>query len=100
MESGDTYDQACDIWSVGIMCLELAEGEPPYYGMDAMSAAYNVIKNPEPRFTNPDAWSSDYNDFIVQCINKDPSQRPTAAKLLKVNKNKNQNQNKYKNIKI
>ena len=90
--SQKSYDSKCDIWSLGITCIELAEGEPPYSEVRTFLVMKKILNNPPKGLTNPNLWSNDFNDFIQKCLIFNPSQRPTAAQLLNHNFIKNNNQ--------
>ena len=49
MDEG-TYDDRVDIWSLGITCIELCEGKPPLFNMNAMAALYHIAQSESPRF--------------------------------------------------
>lgn len=80
MDEGQ-YDGKVDIWSLGITCIELAERKPPYFNMNAMSALYHIAQNDSPSL-GPGDWSDTFHHFVDTCLQKHPSDRPTAAKLL------------------
>jgi serine/threonine protein kinase len=74
------YDHKADIWSVGITAIELAKGEPPYSKMPAIKAIFQIQQNEPARLEN--AFSSMFQDFVAQCLQKDPNKRPNASELL------------------
>ena len=80
--SQKSYDSKCDIWSLGITCIELAEGEPPYSEVRTFLVMKKILNNPPKGLTNPKLWSDDFNDFVEKCLIFNPAQRPTAAQLL------------------
>ena len=41
-----------------------------------------IPSRPPPTLAEPDAWSDNFNDFLAQCLQKDPDQRPSATELL------------------
>jgi myosin-3 len=43
------YDGRCDVWSLGITIIELAEGAPPLSDMQPMRALVQIPRNPPPR---------------------------------------------------
>ena len=40
---GEDYDQKVDIWSLGILLMEMAEGDPPYMEFPPLRVIYFVI---------------------------------------------------------
>ncbi|CAK7335562.1 unnamed protein product [Dovyalis caffra] len=72
---------AVDIWSLGCTVLEMATTKPPwsqYEGVPAMFKIGNSKELPE----IPDHLSDDGKHFVRQCLQRNPSHRPTAAQLL------------------
>jgi p21-activated kinase 1 len=78
---GMPYGKEVDIWSLGIMCLELAEGAPPYLQEVPGRALYLIVLQGVPGLANKSEWSSEFNDFVDRCLAREPDQRPSAAAL-------------------
>jgi myosin III len=76
------YDSRCDVWSLGITAIELADGEPPLSDLHPMRALFKIPRNPSPTLRSPIEWSPEYNDFIQRCLTKDFERRPTVGELL------------------
>ncbi|XP_065201638.1 serine/threonine-protein kinase Tao [Planococcus citri] len=80
MDEGQ-YDGKVDVWSLGITCIELAERKPPYFNMNAMSALYHIAQNDTPVLQSPE-WTDIFRHFVDSCLQKNPTERPSAGKLL------------------
>jgi len=79
---GNLYDAKVDIWSLGIMAMEMAEGEPPYMDYPPLRALFMITTQGIPDLKEPESWSSHFKDFVSVCLMKDPNDRPSAEKLL------------------
>lgn len=79
---GYEYGTEVDIWSLGIMCIEMAEGVPPYLDEQPMRALYLIVVNGVKGLTEKDKWSAEFNDLVDQCLQVDPHKRPSAHTLL------------------
>lgn len=76
-----SYDSRCDVWSIGITAIELAEGDPPLSDIHPMRALFQIPRNPPPRMAKPDIYSHVLHDFISECLIKDMEHRPFAREL-------------------
>jgi hypothetical protein len=81
---GQHYDQKVDMWSLGIMVMEMAEGEPPYMEFPPLRALFLITTKGIPGLKHPEAWSEEFKDFLTMCLQKDVASRPTADDLLQV----------------
>ncbi|EAT38083.1 AAEL009991-PA [Aedes aegypti] len=77
-----SYDSRCDVWSIGITAIELAEGDPPLCELHPMRALFQIPRNPPPRLTHPENYSAMLSDFISECLVKDLEQRPFSKELI------------------
>jgi len=80
---GQNYDQKVDIWSLGIMVMEMAEGEPPYMEFPPLRALFLITTKGIPDLKEQHQWSSEFKDFVKKCLDKEVDSRPNAETLLK-----------------
>lgn len=80
---GMDYDTKVDIWSLGIMMMEMAEGEPPYMEFPPLRALFLITTKGIPDLKEAHSWSPEFQDFLRLCLAKNTSDRPEAAALLK-----------------
>ncbi len=73
-----------DIWSTGIMTLEMIEGAPPYMDMPGMKALFLIVSQGRPPFKNPGAMSNSLKEFVDLSTKMKPEERPSATEFLKV----------------
>ena len=78
---GQDYDTRVDIWSLGVMAIEMAEGEPPYLEYPPVRALFLIATNGCPKIAEPESWSSLFIDFMDRCLDMDPHNRPMASAL-------------------
>jgi len=78
---GMDYDQKVDIWSLGVMCMEMCEGEPPYMEFPPLRALFFITTKGLPALKES-KWSPELVDFVKQCLQVDGELRPDADSLL------------------
>lgn len=62
-----------DIWSLGLVIIELAQNEYAYKKMTAhLEVISTVIDTPAPTLKKPELYSKELNQFIASCLKKDP----------------------------
>ncbi|CAH2305733.1 myosin-IIIb isoform X1 [Pelobates cultripes] len=77
-----SYDVRCDVWSLGITAIELADGDPPLSAMHPVKALFKIPRNPPPTLLHPEKWCRGFSHFISQCLIKDFEKRPSVIHLL------------------
>ncbi|XP_047335839.1 serine/threonine-protein kinase BLUS1-like [Impatiens glandulifera] len=92
-QSSDGYSMKADIWSFGILALELGHGKPPLFEIDQLSQS--LIKTISERFflgnyenykrtpCSDKSFSESFKNLVKGCLEQDPGNRPTLEMLQK-----------------
>lgn len=81
---GGTYSVQSDVWSLGLSVIECAKGRYPYppetYN-NIFSQLHEIVHGEPP--TLPEDFSEQAHAFVRACLDKNPSNRPSYAQLLR-----------------
>ncbi|CBZ23118.1 putative protein kinase [Leishmania mexicana MHOM/GT/2001/U1103] len=78
---GDPYGRACDVWSIGCIAAEVLSVELPQHalGLPEMCEYYRAMGENSELAIECDVPG--VRDFLLACLQRNPSQRSTAAEL-------------------
>ncbi|XP_068035279.1 serine/threonine-protein kinase PAK 3-like [Anomalospiza imberbis] len=76
------YGPKVDIWSFGIVTIEMVEGEPPYFKETRAMARALIRQNGTPQLQEPRRLSALLRDFLECSLEPDEERRWSAQELL------------------
>ncbi|XP_074225817.1 mitogen-activated protein kinase kinase kinase kinase 1 isoform X3 [Camelus bactrianus] len=78
------YNELCDIWSLGITAIELAELQPPLFDVHPLRVLFLMTKSgyQPPRLKEKGKWSAAFHNFVKVTLTKSAKKRPGATKML------------------
>ncbi|MEQ2226269.1 serine/threonine protein kinase, STE, PAK/STE20, partial [Ilyodon furcidens] len=80
--SKSPYGTEVDVWSMGIMVVEMVDGEPPYFSETPVAAMKRLRDEPAPTVRIVSQISPVLKDFLDRMLTRDPLERASATDLL------------------
>jgi len=80
---GQTVDQRCDVYALGVILFEMVAGRRPFLARTAreVMVQHMTVEPPRPSQLNPDyGLPAELEDLILACLRKDPQDRPASIK--------------------
>ncbi|KAI9327590.1 kinase-like domain-containing protein [Zopfochytrium polystomum] len=77
------YGPKADVWSLGIMVIEMVDGEPPFFRENVLRALYLIATSGPPHVECPDKLTPELADFLRVALEVEPERRPSSRELLK-----------------
>ena len=77
------YGPEVDIWSLGILVIEMLEGEPPNFNDAPIGAMQQIKYGAAPALSPTTQASLQLTSFLARVLVKEQEERDTAANLLK-----------------
>eukprot|EP00834_Sanchytrium_tribonematis_P000471 NODE_8_length_66115_cov_0.981823.p56 type:complete len:121 gc:universal NODE_8_length_66115_cov_0.981823:44274-43912(-) len=76
------YGFKVDCWSLGIMLIEMLEGEPPYLSEEPLKALYLIVTNGTPRLKKSNLTGVLTKEFLACCLEVDVNCRWSSGELI------------------
>ena len=76
------YGKKVDVWSMGIMIIEMLEGEPPYLNETQLMAIYRIATKGKPEIKNFEKLSNLLQHFIDRTLEVEVDKRADTDELL------------------
>lgn len=79
------YDMKTDIWSLGITCAEMSNGEPPFAELNPQNVMEKIGIHPPnvDEIIKKEEHTKEFYDFMKKCLEVEPEKRPSASELIK-----------------
>lgn len=76
------HGRFADIWSIGCLVIEMATGKPPWYELGGEMNVFMQVCYTQIVPTLPQEFSAEALDFVSQCFQRKPQDRPNVFELL------------------
>ena len=80
--TGCEYGCEVDVWSLGVTCIEMHEGEPPYLRLPPMQTMGVIARGQLPPLQDIQGKTPLFKNFIGRCVMPDRRQRSNVQELL------------------